>query len=236
MILSPNGNPVEPQCSCCGTCCRKGGPALHRQDEGLIKDGVLRAQDMCSFRAGELVRDTGEGHVVPLPQELVKIAAPRNARPDDWTCRFLTAQNTCFLYGRHPSECQTLYCQAPERLMKMSGEGRLDRKAVCSLLNAPAWWGELMDAHEERCAYDKLTALAEAMESKEDARREFLEAVEYDRAFRDLVVEKRAALPEELDFLFGRPLLRTIIMFGIDARTAPDGGITLVQVSRPGSI
>lgn len=223
---------MEPQCSCCGTCCRKGGPALHQQDGRLLQDGVLRAQDLCSFRAGELVRDTGEGHVVPLPQELVKIAAPRSARPDDWTCRFLTTQNTCFLYGRHPAECQALYCQSPEKLMKMNGEARLDRKAACELLAAPPWWAELMEAHEERCGYDKLTALASILEQDETARREFLESVEYDRVFRDLVIEKKAALAEELDFLFGRPLLRTIIMFGIDARTAPDGGMTLVQVSR----
>lgn len=116
--------------------------------------------------------------------------------------------------------------------MKMNGEARLDRKAACELLAAPPWWAELMEAHEERCGYDKLTALASILEQDETARREFLESVEYDRVFRDLVIEKKAALAEELDFLFGRPLLRTIIMFGIDARTAPDGGMTLVQVSR----
>ena len=56
--------------------------------------------------------------------------------------------------------------------------------------------------------------------------------MEYDRAFRQLVADKQAALPLELDFLFGRPLLRTVIMYGLDARTAADGGITLVQTTK----
>lgn len=222
----------KPVCKQCGTCCRKGGPALHRQDEALLKDGVLRAQDLVSFRAGELVRDEAEGSIVPLPQEIVKIAPPAGSRPDDWTCRFLMGSHTCFLYGRHPAECRALFCQAPDALLSMSGENRLDRRAVCELLKAPAWWSELMDAHDERCGYARLTELAPALNTDEDARRAFLEIVEYDRAFRELVADKQAALPLELDFLFGRPLLRTVIMYGLDARTAPDGGITLVQTTK----
>ena len=222
----------KPVCKQCGTCCRKGGPALHRQDEPLFREGILRAQDLCAFRAGELVRDESEGRIVPLPQEIVKIAPPAGSRPDDWTCRFLMGTNTCFLHGRHPAECRALFCQAPESLLSMSGQDRLDRRAVCGLLKAPAWWGELMEAHDERCGYTRLTELAPALNTDTDARREFLEIVEYDRAFRELVVTKEAALPLELDFLFGRPLLRTVLMYGLDARPAPDGGITLVQTTR----
>ena len=77
------------QCRQCGTCCRKGGPALHKEDAPLLTDGVLQLQDLCTFRAGELVRDNSNDHVVPLPEEIVKIAAPYGSRPDVWTCRFL---------------------------------------------------------------------------------------------------------------------------------------------------
>lgn len=220
-----------PVCAQCGVCCRKGGPALHSQDSPVFHKGLLRPQDLCTFRAGELVRDEAEGAIVPLPQEIVKIAPPAGSRPDDWTCRFLTGRNTCFLYGNHPAECRALFCQAPEALLAMSGETRLDRKAICRQVKAPDWWPELIDAHEERCAYAALTLLAPALESSEDARRAFLETVEYDRAFRELVLEKKAALPEELDFLFGRPLLRTIIMYGLDARIAANGTVTLIQTT-----
>lgn len=46
------------------------------------------------------------------------------------------------------------------------------------------------------------------------------------------MADKQAALPLELDFLFGRPLLRTVVMYGLDARPAPDGGIMLVQTTK----
>ena len=220
------------ECTCCGTCCRKGGPALHSPDAGLIEACILRAQDLCTFRAGELVRDEHLNRIVPLPGELVKIAAPFGARPDNWTCRFLTEKNLCFIHGKQPIECRAFYCEAPDALLALSGKDSLDRKALRVLLKAPAWWDELMDAHAERCGYDALTELAPRIADDADARRSFLEIVEYDRAFRELVVEKKAALPEELDFLLGRPLLRTAIMYGLDARPQPDGGIALVQTSR----
>ncbi len=219
-------------CTQCGTCCRKGGPALHRQDADLLTGKILRAEDLCAFRAGELVRDDSEGAIVPLPDEIVKIAPPAGLRPDDWTCRFLTPASACFLHGRHPAECRALDCRAPEALLAMAGETRLARKDVCELLGAPAWWPELIDAHEERCSYARLTRLATAMNTDRDARAEFLETVEYDRAFRELIVEKKAAAAAELDFLLGRPLLRTVIMYGLDARERPDGGVTLVQTTR----
>jgi len=225
---------TRPQCKQCGACCRRGGPALHRQDSDLLSEGILRARDLCSFRAGELVRDDSEGTVLPLPQELVKIAPPAGSRPDDWACRFLTAKNTCFLYGKHPAECRSFFCEAPQALLAMSGEGRLDRKTVRELIKAPVWWDELMDAHEEKCDYASLTDLASRMDSDEDARAAFLQKVEFDRAFRELIVEKKAALEDELAFLLGRPLLRTVLMFGLDARPAPDGGLVLVRVASPG--
>jgi Fe-S-cluster containining protein len=219
------------RCKKCGTCCQKGGPALHQQDEALLTEGLLLAQDLCTFRAGELVRDEGEGRLSPLPHEIVKIAPTIGLRPDDWTCRFLTSNNTCFLYGKHPAECRALFCQSPETLMAMSGQNRLNRYAIRGLLNSPPWWAELMETHEEACSYGTLSGLAPRLKDNADARRDFLRIVEYDRVFRELVLEKNAALPEELDFLFGRPLLKTVIMFGLDARLGADGRITLVQTT-----
>ena len=117
------------ECRRCGTCCRKGGPALHGPDAELLSGGILRARDLCAFRAGELVRDETLERIVPLPGELVKIAAPHGSRPDDWTCRFLTEKNLCFIHGTQPIECRAFYCEAPEALLALSGKDSLDRKA-----------------------------------------------------------------------------------------------------------
>ena len=206
------------QCRQCGTCCRKGGPALHKEDAPLLEEGVLQLQDLCTFRAGELVRDTSNDHVVPLPEEIVKIAAPFGSRPDDWTCRFLTSDNRCFIHEKRPAECRALFCDDPKALLAMHGEDRLDRKAILELLHAPKWLSDSVEAHESRCNYAALIELASHLEEQEAARRALVEVVEYDRAFRDLVMEKGKVQKEILDFLFGRPLMHTVIMFGIDAR------------------
>lgn len=220
------------QCRQCGTCCRKGGPALHKEDARLLTEGVLQLQDLCTFRAGELVRDTSNDHVVPLPEEIVKIAAPFGSRPDDWTCRFLMENNRCFIHDRHPAECRALFCDDPKELLAMHGEDRLDRKSILELLHAPEWLMDSVEAHEARCNYAALIELASHLEDQVAARKALVEVVEYDRAFRELMMEKGKVQKELLDFLFGRPLMHTVIMFGIDARNNADGSITLVQTTK----
>lgn len=222
----------EKKCRQCGTCCRKGGPALHREDFPLLAEGVLQLQDLCTFRAGELVRDTSNDSVVPLPEEIVKIAPAHGARPDDWTCRFLTGNNRCFIHDRAPAECRALFCDDPSALLSMHGEDRLDRKTILEQLEAPAWLLESVKAHEERCGYLELTELVSRLEEQEEARRALVEVVEYDRAFRDIIAEKGKVSRDMMDFLFGRPLLHTVIMFGIDARHNADGTVTLVQTTK----
>ena len=219
-------------CRQCGTCCKKGGPALHAEDMGLLISGVLQLQDLCAFRTGEFVRDTSNGRIVPLPAEIVKIAPPFRARPDDWTCRFLTGDNRCFIHGSKPAECEALFCEEPSALLAMQDHERLDRIKILKELKTPAWLADSVEAHEERCAYGPLAELAGQMADDKESRQAFLHVVEYDRAFRDLIVEKGRVKPEMLDFLFGRPLMKTIIMFGIDARQNADGSVTLVQMTR----
>ena len=60
-------------CRQCGTCCRKGGPALHVEDSYLLEEGIIQLQDLVTFRAGELVRDTSNNGVVPLPAEIATL-------------------------------------------------------------------------------------------------------------------------------------------------------------------
>ena len=219
-------------CRQCGICCRKGGPALHVEDSALLTEGVIQLQDLVTFRAGELVRDTSTENVVPLPEEIVKIAAPAGARRDDWTCRFLMENNRCFIHEKSPAECKALFCDDPKALLGMHGKERLNRKAILELLHAPQWLIDTVEAHEARCGYDALIELASRLEEQEEARKALVEVVEYDRAFRELVAEKGNVSKEMLDFLFGRPLMHTVIMFGIDARANADGSITLVQTTK----
>ena len=211
-----------PTCKGCGKCCRKGGPALHTKDAFLFEEGLLQTRDLITIRAGELVRDTDKEKLLPIPDELVKIAPSAEARPGDWTCRFLTSRNTCSIHGKHPAECRALYCEAPEALLMLKDEPRLTRASVCELIKAPSWWMDLINAHEEKVSYPALTALAEKLDSDGDARAEFVSIVEFDRGFREVILSKNAVPADTLNFLFGRPLLETLVMFGLDARDDGD--------------
>lgn len=219
-------------CRSCGTCCRKGGPALLLKDKYLFEDNLLRVQDVWTIRKEELARDDSLGTLAPLSKELIKIAPAVNARPYDWTCRFLTSKNRCFLHGKHPAQCRALFCEDTKDLLALSGEEVMDRKLVCEITKAPSWWLELMQTHEEQVSYEKLIDLASLLEDDEhakDAQEQFLQIVEYDRSFRDLCVEKAKIEPHILPFLFGRPILQTMIMFGLDARQNADG-INIVRI------
>lgn len=220
---------TDTSCINCGACCKKGGPALHTKDAYLFEENILHIQDVVTIRAGELVRDDMKNRLVPLPAELVKIAPAANARPDDWTCRFLTSNNRCFLHGKHPAECRAFYCKEPEALMQLSNEPRLEREKICELIKAPAYWAELIKTHEEAVGYEELGPWALKIDEDEEARAKFIEKVEFDRAFRELVVEKKAAPADALPFLFGRPLLQTMVMFKLAARPS-ETGINIVKM------
>lgn len=214
---------TDTSCINCGACCKKGGPALHTKDAYLFEENILEIQDVVTIRAGELVRDDMKNRLVPLPNELVKIAPAKTARPDDWTCRFLTSNNRCFLHGKHPAECRAFYCKEPEALMQLSNEPRLEREKICEIIKAPAYWIELIKTHDEAVNYEELGPWALEIDENEEARAKFLEKVEFDRSFRELVVEKKAAPEEALPFLFGRPLLQTMVMFRLTARPSAAG-------------
>lgn len=219
---------ADTSCNNCGTCCKKGGPALHTKDAFLFTENILQMHDVLTIRTGELVRDDMKDRFVPIFNELIKIAPPVGSRPDDWTCRFFTSNRRCFLHGKHPAECRAFYCKEPEALMQLTHEERLDREKICKLANAPLWWIELIETHEEKVAYSDLAKWALKIDEDDENRVKFIEAVEYDRSFRELVVEKEAAPKEMLNFLFGRPLMHTMIMFGLQARRSGDG-ISIVK-------
>ncbi len=54
--------------------------------------------------------------------------------------------------------------------------------------------------------------------NRDIARRELAEVISYDAEIRKLVVSKGELDPEMLDFLFGRPLTKTIENYGIKLR------------------
>ncbi len=230
-IIGTSGK-KDTYCTQCGTCCRKGGPAIHDKDLDLLKNGVLRLEDLITFRPGEFVRDESLTKIVPLEVDVVKIAPAISSQEHDWTCRFLITQHkstSCALHGKHPAECRALLCKDPEPLLALPADGRQTRKQLREFLKKPEWWDELIDTHAQQCDLNKIAECLEKMEEDEKAKEELLAIIAFDNSFRELVLEKTDITPELLPFLFGRPLLGLMHQFQVEVLKT-DKGLLLKKV------
>ncbi len=111
-------------CRRCGTCCRNGGPALHREDIALLRRGSISHADLITIRIGEPAYSPLVDRVEPSAFELVKVAGTAAS----WTCRFFSAaDNRCLIYENRPLECRLLNCREPEPLLAVIGRDTLVR-------------------------------------------------------------------------------------------------------------
>lgn len=198
-------------CERCGTCCIKGGPALHEPDLRLIEAGILTYGMLYTLRAGELVREQVKGGLAPLAEEIVKI---RGVGENRWTCMLYDDEGkACTIYEERPEECRTFNCWAPEDLAAMYETGRLTRAGIVAAGSALA---DLVAEHEARAPYAEIEPLAyAALDGDDGAASALADKVVWDAAFRSAFAEKTGA-DRELDFLFGRPLRQTLGQYGLE--------------------
>ncbi|SMF15807.1 Putative zinc-or iron-chelating domain-containing protein [Desulfovibrio gilichinskyi] len=213
-------NKVMKECKQCGTCCRKGGPALHSQDLQLLNsESGIDLTDIVTLRKGEMVYDQPEGAVVPLKSEILKI----KGTGQEWVCKFLApSTQACRIYKNRPLECQVLFCGDPEPLLKIYDKERITRKDVLPE-GHPVF--EIIEEHDQKCSPQKLAELAknilENWENSAELQVDLLEMLVYDKSIRDLLVEKSGLPADSMDFFFGRSLNRVVSGFGIIA--TPNG-------------
>ena len=199
------------ECIRCGTCCEKGGPCLHLEDRMLIEKGNIPSNCLYTLRKGELAHDNVKGCLKPVASDIIKI----KGKNDSWTCLFFDdVKKGCTIYDDRPLECRALKCWDTEQLEKIYANTRLTRK---DLVSGVKGLRDLIKDHQARCDYKKIQQLIKdlAGSKKNHARRKLLEIVHYDAEIRNLVVSRGGLDAEMLDFLFGRPLSKTLGNYGI---------------------
>jgi len=199
------------ECRRCGTCCKKGGPALHIKDLSLVENGVIHTRYLYTLRKGEPAYDNVKGHLVPVTGELIKI----KGRATTWSCIFYDENtNACKIYANRPIECRVLKCWDTRAIENMYAENRLTRRHLMS--GVKGLWG-LIETHEARCDYALIKGMVQNMDPgcKNAAATNLLEIIQYDTQIRRLVVEKSGVSEDMTDFLFGRSLLETITTLGM---------------------
>ncbi len=208
-----NYNPDEPRTHCirCGTCCTKGGPTLHRGDLVFFKNGILKRSHIYTLRKGEMVYNNIQDTLFVLPEEIIKIKGKDNK----WTCMFYSDdQKACTIYQHRPIECRLLKCWDTRELEDIFLKKLLQRK---HLINPDDPIIEILAAHEQRCSYALLEESVKALggQDSKNAVKRVLDLLQYDYYFRPFIAEKLKMGQEEIDFLFGRPFVATISMFGL---------------------
>lgn len=206
---------VQPisECRRCGTCCRKGGPSFHHADKALIKDGVIHSKYLYTIRKGEWAYDNVRQCLEPVSSDIIKI----KEKNDSWICIFFDeSQSACAIYENRPLECRALKCWDTRELEDLYAKKRLTRADLIS--DIEGLWS-LINDHQQRCNYEIIQKLVDAIKTNPGdakARQKLSAIIQFDTEIRKLVVSNAGLEPEILDFLFGRPLTRTIKKMGLN--------------------
>ena len=222
-----NRNTIKPatsgsDCVRCGVCCEKGGPGFHQADRALIDKGLIPARCLFTIRQGEMAYDNVQGRLEPVDSDIIKI----KGKGDSWTCMFFDETGKqCSIYADRPLECRALKCWDTHELETLYAGRRLTRKDL--ICKVEGLW-DLIQEHQQRCDYEKIQKLIDDLNGPagERARRKLLEIIQFDTEIRKLVVKQGKMDPEMLNFLFGRPLSKTLPKYGIKIR--PDGRKTVI--------
>ena len=189
----------QDQCLRCGTCCRKGGPALHHIDADLYLQGRLKKTELLTLRKGELVFDNVQDRVVSLEQEIIRVRSMLKSR----ACVFFDSENNaCSIYDYRPWECRALKCWDPSELEMSYEKKRLNR---FDLIAVSCALGEIVKDHEMKCSYARIRELVTVIRNDQDrqAMQELGSILDYDLSLREQMRQKAGAESEELEFLFG---------------------------------
>ena len=214
-------DPPRDHCIRCGECCLRASPSLQVSDISCITEGLIQRSDLYTLRAGERVQDNIEGGLKRTEREVIKV----REREDNGACIFYDEEDSrCTIYEHRPIQCVAMKCWDNAEFMRIYREPKASRKDLIhdsQLLR-------LMAAHEERCGYDRLERCVIAIESSgEKAVENILGILKFDHEIRLLVSKKLKINDNELDLVFGRPLTKTITMFGLKVVREPDGSFLL---------
>lgn len=211
---------IKSACDCCGTCCRKGGPALHTADLELVQSHLLCFGDLITIRRGEYVLHPVTDEPQPAEKEFLKI----QGREGEWCCTFLDSKSsTCTIYTTRPLACRLLRCWDPDELLEITGKELINRFDLVSESN-PMF--HLMKMHEKSCPVPDIASLQgqlSEIKQRDEALTALTGMVNHDLQIRSGAVRKfQLSVADEL-FYFGRPIFQLLVPAGISMEESPQG-------------
>ena len=199
-------------CIKCGTCCRKGGPALHREDKKILLAGHIGRENLITIRKGELAFFPLSERPEPVANELIKIAGKGRG----WVCRFFDEKGaSCTIYTHRPLECRLLKCWDTSGLLSVIGRDTLSRADILSE-DEPII--KFIAAHEEECSVSMAEDLISEMLKKNNDTKttaKLTALVHMDLSIRSRAVAALGLSVEAELFYFGRPLFKILNSRGL---------------------
>lgn len=211
---------LKESCDCCGTCCRKGGPALHKEDYSLLQKNIISPGSLITLRKGEYAHQPMSDTPKPLQQELIKI----RGRGGDWCCLFFdNEKSVCTIYDQRPIACRLLKCWDPEDILAITEKNLLQR---LDLIPEEFPLRELIIKHESECSVTKVNSLVEKLRETKEQKAildELSGLVNVDLKVREYAaVTYKLSLESEM-FYLGRPLFQLLHAFNITVTETPHG-------------
>lgn len=179
------------ECKRCGTCCQKGGPALHKEDLAILERGVIGPDELITFRKGEPAFHPKRQELIPLPSEMIKI---KGLGLTGRCIFFDESRCACTIYDDRPLECRLLKCWDTAAIEEVFLKDLLVRADLFGL--SPVIM-ELIAAHER--AFPLGSILASGPDS-------IRQAAEDERRFRRLVSEKYGLDEASMLLILGREI------------------------------
>jgi Fe-S-cluster containining protein len=197
------------QCRRCGTCCLKGGPALHKEDLLLITRGNLAVDKLITVRRGELVIHPLTGKLQTVDYEFIKLTGTGR----DWSCVYYSCKLGCTIYERRPIACRVLKCWDPAEISGFIGKDTLTRLDILAQGDPLRL---LVEEYERLCPCPDMESVRRSL--AEGTLRDISSLqhlVDADLDFRSRVVrEMKISLAMEL-FIFGRPIFQLLKTVGM---------------------
>ncbi len=206
--ISTQDNVIQTECKRCGTCCRRGGPTLHRDDRHLVVSGVLTPSMLVTLRRGEPALDPAENRLMLLPSELIKISGVNGLNE----CRFFQARrNSCAIYEHRPLECRALKCWDTAEITALFLRDLLLRT---ELMPSGSMVWKLVEKYEAAFPVRLIRDLCLASSSgSKEAAIELEELRDHDSSFRQQASEFLGLPSEDMNFFLGRPVSEVTELF-----------------------
>jgi Fe-S-cluster containining protein len=218
-----------PRDSCirCGTCCMKGGPALHQEDKNILLAGHVGHQHLITIRKGELAFNPVSGKLEPVPRELIKV----QGKGKGWACCFYNKKEaSCAIYAHRFIECRLLKCWDTSELISVIGKNTIIRTDI---INSDDPIIRVIKTHEQECSYHEVENLISDLSQgtdKSKALAKLTELVHKDLAIRSFAISELELKKEFELFIFGRPLFKVLSDRGLSVRLANGGNSPEVEL------